>query len=101
MLTAESVRLVRPKDVTPEQANFLASYFERTVLPVVTPLAIDPGHPFPHLANGSLCLVVTHEPAVRSPLPHSCPCSTSPRSFRGSWRCRPSPDSTRSCSSRT
>jgi polyphosphate kinase len=62
---------VRPKDVTPEQANFLASYFERTVLPVVTPLAIDPGHPFPHLANGSLCLVVTHEPAVRSPLPHA------------------------------
>ena len=32
------------------------------MLPVVTPLAIDPGHPFPHLANGSLCLVVTHEP---------------------------------------
>jgi polyphosphate kinase len=71
MLTAEGVRLVRPKDVTPEQAKFLASYFERTVLPVVTPLAIDPGHPFPHLANGSLCLVVTHEPAVPSPLPHA------------------------------
>jgi len=71
MLTAEGVRLVRPKDVTPEQAKFLASYFERTVLPVVTPLAIDPGHPFPHLASGSLCLVVTHEPAAHSPLPHA------------------------------
>jgi len=71
MLTAEGVRLVRPKDATAEQARFLASYFERTVLPVVTPLAIDPGHPFPHLANGSLCLVVTHEPAVQSPLPHA------------------------------
>src|SRR5262249_3645926 len=73
MLSAEGVRLVRPKEVTPEQAKFLASYFERTVLPVVTPLAIDPGHPFPHLANGSLCLVATHEPAAPSPPPHPPP----------------------------
>jgi len=69
MLAAEGVRLVRPKDVTAEQASFLTSYFERTVLPVVTPLAIDPGHPFPHLANRSLCLLVTLEPAGPSSLP--------------------------------
>src|SRR5262249_7326356 len=71
LLAAEGVRLVRPKDVTPEQASFLASYFERTVLPVVTPLAIDPGHPFPHLANRSMCLVVALEPVSRSVLPHA------------------------------
>src|SRR5262249_60578491 len=56
MLTAEGVRLVRPKDVTPDQAKFLASYFERTVLPVLTPLARHPGPPYPHLATACLCL---------------------------------------------
>jgi polyphosphate kinase len=57
LLAAEGVRLVRPKDVTPEQAAMLGDYFQRTVLPVVTPLAIDPGHPFPHIVNRALCLV--------------------------------------------
>src|SRR5262249_22610454 len=57
LLAAEGVRLVRPKDVTTEQAAMLGDYFQRTVLPVVTPLAIDPGHPFPHIVNRALCLV--------------------------------------------
>src|SRR5262249_2319661 len=71
LLAAEGVRLVRPKDVTPEQTRFLATYFERNVLPVVTPLAIDPGHPFPHLANRSMCLVDALEPTAPPVLPHA------------------------------
>jgi len=71
LLAAEGVHLVRPKDVTPEQASFLEAYFERTLLPVVTPLAIDPGHPFPHLSSRSLCLVVALEPTTASALPHA------------------------------
>jgi polyphosphate kinase len=69
LLAAEGVRIVRPKDVTPEQAATLEEYFHRTVLPVVTPLAIDPGHPFPHIANRALCLVVSLRPAEPSVLP--------------------------------
>ena len=55
-----------PKEVTAEQARFLEDYFRRTLLPVVTPLAIDPGHPFPHLANRSLCLIVSLRPVAPS-----------------------------------
>ena len=63
---------MRPKDVTAEQERFLDDYFRRTLLPVLTPLAIDPGHPFPHLANRSLCLVVSVRAAsATSPLPHA------------------------------
>src|SRR3989442_2600160 len=35
-----------------------AEFLEREVLPVLTPLAIDPGHPFPHLRNKSLNLAI-------------------------------------------
>jgi polyphosphate kinase len=68
-LVAEGIRIVRPKEVTPEQAEVLDGYFRRTLLPVVTPLAIDPGHPFPHLVNRALCLIVSLRPTVPSVLP--------------------------------
>ena len=71
LLAAEGIRLVRPKDVTPEHSAFLDDFFRKTVLPVITPLAIDPGHPFPHLVNRALCLVVSLRPADDSPLPHT------------------------------
>ena len=58
-------------DVTEEQARHLEEYFRRTLLPVVTPLAIDPGHPFPHLVNRALCLVVSLRASSLSPLPHT------------------------------
>ncbi len=70
-LVAEGIRIVRPKEVTAEQARFLEDYFHRTLLPVVTPLAIDPGHPFPHLVNRALCLIVSLRPIGTSPLPHA------------------------------
>ena len=71
ILASEGVRLVRPKEVTSEQERFLEDYFRRTLMPVLTPLAIDPGHPFPHLANRSLCLIVSVKPVAPSVLPHA------------------------------
>jgi polyphosphate kinase len=68
-LVAEGIRIVRPKEVTPEQIEVVEEYFHRTLLPVVTPLAIDPGHPFPHLVNRALCLVVSLRPTEPSLLP--------------------------------
>ena len=68
-LVAEGIRIVRPKEVTPEQTRVLEAYFHKTLLPVVTPLAIDPGHPFPHLVNRALCLVVSLRPTEPSVLP--------------------------------
>src|SRR5260370_19578165 len=40
-------------------------------MPVPTPLGIDPGHPFPHPANRSLCLIVSVKPVAPSVLPHA------------------------------
>jgi polyphosphate kinase len=52
------VRVTRPAQLTPEQRAHLSGYFSREVWPVLTPLAVDPGHPFPMLANRSLNLAI-------------------------------------------
>jgi polyphosphate kinase len=70
-LTAEGIHLVRPEEMSGEQERFLEDFFHRTLYPIVTPLAIDPGHPFPYLANRSLCLVVSMRASVVSRLPHA------------------------------
>jgi polyphosphate kinase len=70
-LTAEGIHLLRPEEINREQEKFLEDYFRKTLYPIVTPLAIDPGHPFPYLANRSLCLVVSLQPKDISPLPHT------------------------------
>lgn len=41
-----------------EQRAFLRTYFENEIFPVLTPLAVDTGHPFPHISNRSLNLAV-------------------------------------------
>src|SRR5438270_3369798 len=52
------------KDLTEAERKHLRDVFRKEVFPVLTPLAIDPGHPFPHLANKSLNLaVVLRRPA--------------------------------------
>jgi polyphosphate kinase len=68
-LTTEGVHLVRPEEMSGEQERFLEEYFQRTFYPIVTPLAIDPGHPFPYIASRSLCLVVSLKSSIASRLP--------------------------------
>jgi len=70
-LASEGIRILRPKEIDETQRAFLVDYFRQTLLPVLTPLAIDPGHPFPHLANRSLCLVASIQAVGASPLPHT------------------------------
>ena len=45
-------------DLTDKQRKFLDNYFEEQVFPVITPLAVDPSHPFPYISNLSLNLAV-------------------------------------------
>ena len=71
LLAAEGIVLLRPKEASEEQQRFLEEYFRRTLLPVLTPLAVDPGHPFPYLGNRSLCLVASIRPSAPSTLPNS------------------------------
>ncbi len=56
---AEHKVFVLPYDqLTPGQQQVLRRYFEVEVFPVLTPLAVDPGRPFPHISNLSLSLAV-------------------------------------------
>ncbi len=57
-LAQAGIRRVAPGELTPEQKAHLSAYFAREVWPVLTPLAVDPGHPFPMLRNRSLNLAV-------------------------------------------
>ena len=56
------VRLQATSQLSPEGDHFVADYFAREVFPVLTPIALDPGHPFPHLRNKSLNLAVRFAP---------------------------------------
>src|SRR5438876_9234933 len=55
-LEALGVRLVEYADVTDDQRQELERFFAERVFPVLTPLAVDPGHPFPYISNISLNL---------------------------------------------
>jgi len=57
-LAAERIHIVDIAGVTPRERAALDDYYEREVFPVLTPLAVDPGHPFPHISNLSLSLAV-------------------------------------------
>ncbi|MEQ1757602.1 MAG: polyphosphate kinase 1 [Vicinamibacterales bacterium] len=61
-LEAEEIRLLEPEDWPEPLQVYLEDYFRREIFPVVTPLAFDPGHPFPLISNLSknLAVVVRH-----------------------------------------
>jgi polyphosphate kinase len=57
-LEVEGIVLRGPKDFKKAELRTLGEIFRREIFPVLTPMAIDPGHPFPHLPNKSLNLAV-------------------------------------------
>ncbi|MBK6811299.1 MAG: polyphosphate kinase 1 [Sandaracinaceae bacterium] len=57
-LHAHGVARVDPRTLEGEEQRWLREYFETQVYPVLTPLALDPGHPFPHMRNKDLQLIV-------------------------------------------
>lgn len=58
-LEAEGIRLVSHGDRTPEQRRWVSRYFESNVRPLLVPVALDPSHPFPQVANKSLNFIVS------------------------------------------
>ena len=60
-LAAEGVRFLRRADFTPAQAKWIEDYFFREVMPVLTPIGLDPAHPFPRVLNKSLNFAVELE----------------------------------------
>lgn len=58
------IKLRRWDDLAPEQQEFLHGYFRRQIFPILTPLAVDPSHPFPYISGLSVNLAVV----LRNPL---------------------------------
>jgi len=63
-LDAEGIHVLSYADLKGKQRKLMRRYFEQEIFPVLTPLAFDPGHPFPHISNLSMNLAVV----VRDPV---------------------------------
>ena len=57
-LAARGIRLLRDADRTPAERAWVADFFEREVRPLLTPIGLDPAHPFPQIGNKTLNFVV-------------------------------------------
>ncbi|MBL1079981.1 RNA degradosome polyphosphate kinase [Nocardia sp. 2] len=58
-LTAEGIAIIRWGELDDAERQRLSGYFQDQVFPVLTPLAVDPAHPFPYISGLSLNLAVT------------------------------------------
>ena len=68
-LTKSGIHLLNYVDLNQEQRTHINSYFEEYIFPVLTPLAVDPSHPFPYISNLSLNLaVVLKDPQLENEL---------------------------------
>jgi polyphosphate kinase len=78
-LAAEDILVLDYADLSETQLRRATRYFQETVFPVLTPLAFDPGRPFPHISNLSLNLALTirdrsgQEKFARVKVPDSLP----------------------------
>ncbi|MEO8604708.1 MAG: polyphosphate kinase, partial [bacterium] len=62
-LREHGIAILSYAEVTPEEEAALREYYIKNVFPLVTPLALDPAHPFPFISNQSLNLLITgHHP---------------------------------------
>jgi polyphosphate kinase len=97
-LHESGIYLLRMDELATDERESLAEVFAREIFPVLTPLAFDPGHPFPYISNLSLSLaVVVMTPQgdekfarvkVPAVLPRLVPCPTrngDTRTFRFVW----------------
>ncbi|MFN8717444.1 MAG: polyphosphate kinase 1 [Gemmatimonadaceae bacterium] len=57
-LAAHGIRLVSMASLSDDERARVQAFYEAQVFPVLTPLAVDPGHPFPYISNLSLSLAV-------------------------------------------
>ncbi|MCP3965806.1 MAG: polyphosphate kinase 1 [Lentisphaerae bacterium] len=61
-LEKNNIRLCKPEDLPSGARKELTNFFSAQVFPVLTPIAVDPSHPFPMLNNGSIEVVVSMVP---------------------------------------
>ncbi len=66
-LAESGISLLAPSDLSPEQKVYIDEYFQQTVFPVLTPMAIDPSHPTPHLRSRGLYIAAIIEQKAYRP----------------------------------
>ena len=71
-LAENGIRILELSELDTNAADFLNDYCEREVDPLLTPITIDPAHPFPRVVNKALCLAFllrrrrNHDPNQRT-----------------------------------
>jgi polyphosphate kinase len=80
-LRKHGVRLMAWKELGEEARTFAQTYFQREVDPLLTPISIDPAHPFPRVLNKALCLALLLRAKRRSSGPQVLGVVTVPRAL--------------------
>ena len=65
-LRQQGIRLLQWEELTESQKTMAQNYFQREVDPLLTPITIDPAHPFPRVLNRALCLAILLRPKRRA-----------------------------------
>jgi polyphosphate kinase len=55
-LAAESIRVLSLAELRPAAREHIENFYAKSVEPLLTPVTVDPAHPFPHVLNKALCL---------------------------------------------
>jgi len=65
-LIKHGIEIVSWENASPEEREYLAEQFETRIFPVLTPLAVDPAHPFPYISNLALNLaIIANDPRTQ------------------------------------
>ncbi len=59
LLQEKGMRLIEWNELKDAEREYIETYFKQNIFPVLTPLSVDPGHPFPHISNLSTSLAVS------------------------------------------
>jgi polyphosphate kinase len=80
-LRKEGVRLLKWDELSQDASDFARGFFQREVDPLLTPISIDPTHPFPRVLNKALCLALLLRAKRRSSGPQVLGVVTVPRAL--------------------
>ena len=80
-LRKQHIRLLEWNELDDEAHDFAQNFFQREVDPLLTPISIDPAHPFPRVLNKALCLALLLRPKRRSSSPQVLGVVTVPRAL--------------------
>jgi polyphosphate kinase len=80
-LRGQGVRLLEWRELSADARAFAQTYFQREVDPLLTPISIDPAHPFPRVLNKALCLALLLRAKRKSSGPQVLGVVTVPRAL--------------------